>query len=174
MKEETAEKKNEEPAEKTDGNRETKVDTMIRRHVYAALGIGLIPIPFLDFAGVTGVQLNLLRKLAQIYNIPFSENLLKNVIGAIIGGAFPASAGPLVASSIAKTVPAIGHILGAAGSAGVSGACTYAIGKVFSRHFAEGGTFLTFDPEKARQFYEEMFREGQEVVGEMNRQKKDQ
>jgi len=169
MKEKTAEKEND--RETSEETQETKVDKMIRRHVYAALGVGLIPIPFLDFAGVTGVQLNLLRKLAQIYNIPFSENLIKNVIGAIIGGAFPASAGPLIASSIAKTVPVIGHIVGAAGSAGVSGACTYAIGRVFSRHFAEGGTFLSFDAEKAREFYEEMFREGQEVVAEMNMQK---
>ncbi len=53
----------------------------------------------------------------------------------------------------------------------VSFACTYAVGKVFSRHFAEGGTFLSFDPEEARAFYEEMFKEGQEVAAELKTRK---
>jgi len=35
----------------------------------------------------------------------------------------------------------------------VAGAATYAIGKVFVRHFASGGTFLTFNPEKVKDYY---------------------
>ncbi|MDM8536540.1 DUF697 domain-containing protein [Desulfobacterales bacterium HSG17] len=173
MQEKTKEKGSETdaPEEKTD-TIEMNADKLIRHHVYVSLGVGLIPIPFLDFAGVAGIQLNLMRKLAQLYNIPFSRDMVKNIIGALIGGAFPASAGPLVAFSVAKMVPGIGQTLGAVSASGVSGACTYAIGRVFNRHFAEGGTFLSFDPEKARAFYEEMFREGQEVVAEMKNKKK--
>jgi len=150
---------------------EVNADKTIRHHVYVALGIGLIPIPFLDFVGVTGVQLNLMRNLAQIYNMPFSKDMVKNLIGALIGGAFPASTGPRIAFSIAKTVPGIGSALGVASASAVSGACTYAVGKVFSRHFAEGGTFLSFDPEAAKAFYEEMLKEGQEVAAELKMRK---
>jgi uncharacterized protein (DUF697 family) len=172
MKEESAEKTNE--AESPEVAVEVTVDKVIRQHVYMSLGIGLIPIPFLDFVGVTGVQLNLMRKLAQIYNIPFSKDMVKNLIGALLGGAFPASVGPRIAFSVSKTVPGIGYALGAVSSSAVSGACTYAIGRVFSRHFSEGGTFLSFDPENARAFYEKMFQEGQEIVAEMKAQKKKQ
>ncbi len=144
---------------------EDHVDDVIRHHVYAALGVGLIPLPLLDFVGVTGIQLNMIRKLAQIYEIPFTRDMVKNLIGALIGGAFPASFGSRIASSVSKTVPGIGQALGAVTAPAVSGACTYAIGKVFSRHFTEGGSFLSFDPEEARAFYEEMFKEGGEAAG---------
>ena len=52
----------------------------------------------------------------------------------------------------------------------IAGASTYAVGKVFYRHFASGGTFLTFDPEKARAYYEEMFQKGKDVVKGMKAQ----
>ena len=41
-----------------------------------------------------------------------------------------------------------------------AGASTYAVGKVFTEHFASGGTFLTFDPEKVRKYYEQEFAQG--------------
>ena len=168
--------KNDEKVEGGETPKETAempgADKLIRNHVYAAMAVGLIPLPFLDFAGVTGVQLNLMRKLAQIYNIPFSKDMVKNLIGALIGGAFPASAGVQVGGSIAKIIPGIGHIAGTASVVIVAGAATYAIGKVFNRHFSEGGTFLSFDPEEARAYYEEMFREGQEVAAEIKAGKK--
>ena len=173
MRETSAQKGNEaELSEKSAKTLELNVDRIIRNHVYVALAVGLIPIPFMDFVGVTGVQLNMMRKLARIYKIPFSKDMVKNLIGALIGGSFPASFGPRIASSVTKAVPVIGFGLGAISASALSGACTYAIGKVFSRHFAEGGTFLCFNPDTARAFYEEMFREGQTVVSELKHQKK--
>jgi len=172
MQEETIEKDNgTEVSEEEINSPEANADKTVRHHVYVSLGIGLIPIPFVDFIGVTGAQFNMMRKLALIYNIPFSKDMVKNLIGALIGGAFPASIGPRIASSVSKTVPGVGQALGAVSASVVSGACTYAVGKVFSRHFAEGGTLLSFDPEPARAFYEEMFSKGQEVVSELKTQK---
>ncbi len=142
-------------------------DKIIRQHVYMSLGVGLIPIPFVDFIGVTGIQLNLMRKLSELYAVPFSKDMVKNIIGALIGGAFPASVGSRILASVSKTVPGVGQTVGAVCAATVSGASTYAVGKVFARHFAEGGSFLSFDPEKAKAFYEEMFKEGQEVAAKM-------
>ena len=150
---------------------ETIAEKMIGQHVYISLGVGFIPLPFVDFIGVTGIQLNLMRKLSELYSVPFSKDIVKNIIGALIGGSFPASAGPLIISSVSKTIPVLGHTVGAVCAATVFGASTYAVGKVFARHFAEGGTFLTFDPEKAKAFYEEMFKEGQEVAAEMKEKK---
>jgi hypothetical protein len=36
---------------------------------------------------------------------------------------------------------------------GFNAAFTYAVGKVFQQHFASGGTFLTFDPEKVKGYF---------------------
>jgi len=48
-----------------------------------------------------------------------------------------------------------------------AGAVTYAVGKVFHQHFASGGTFLSFDPDKVRDYYAEMLREGKTVAANM-------
>ena len=130
--------------------------------------------PFIDFVAVTGVQLTLLKKLAKIYNPLFSRNIMMNIIQILTGGAFPASFNLLIRASFAKTIPGIGYFLGAAGGASISGASTYAIGKVFCRHFAEGGTFLSFDPNDVRDFYEEMLREGKKIVADIKKKKNDE
>jgi len=56
-------------------------------------------------------------------------------------------------------------------------ASTWATGKVFIRHFESGGTFLDFDPGKARAYYAEQFeavknvvRGGQEIRLDRSRQ----
>ena len=148
---------------------EEQVSRLIHNHVYGAMGVGLVPIPLVDFLGITGVQLNMVRKLAGFYDIPFSKELTKNIIISLIGGAVPACSAYPVASSI-KFIPIIGQSLGAVSMPLIAGASTYAVGKVFYRHFASGGTFLTFDPEKARAYYEEMFQKGQDVVKGMKTQ----
>lgn len=133
------------------------ISKIIRRHMYAAMGGGLLPFPLLDFFTVTGIQVNMLMQLAKKHHITFSEYKIKNLIGALLGGAFSVGAGGRIARSFAKLTPGLGHTLVAATTSATAGASTYAIGKVFHRHFAEGGTFLTFDPEKNRAFYEEIF-----------------
>jgi uncharacterized protein (DUF697 family) len=140
-----------------------QISKLIRHHVYGSMAVGLVPIPMVDFLGITGIQLNLVRKMAAYYDIPFSKEMTKNLIISLIGGAVPASAALPVASSV-KFIPIIGQSLGAVSMPVIAGALTYAVGKVFYRHFASGGTFLTFDPEKARVYYEEMFQKGKTVV----------
>jgi uncharacterized protein (DUF697 family) len=144
-----------------------QISKLIRNHVYGSMGVGLIPVPMVDFIGITGVQLNMVRKLAGYYDIPFSKELTKNLIISLIGGAVPAAAAYPVASTI-KFIPIVGQSLGAVSMPVIAGASTFAVGKVFYRHFASGGTFLTFDPNIAREYYEEMFQKGKDVVKGMN------
>jgi uncharacterized protein (DUF697 family) len=140
-----------------------QVSKLIRHHVYGSMALGLVPIPMVDFLGITGIQINMVRKMANFYDIPFSKDMTKNMIISLIGGAIPSSAAYPFASSI-KFVPIIGQSLGAVSMPIIAGASTYAVGKVFYRHFASGGTFLTFDPEKAKAYYEEMFQKGKNIV----------
>ncbi|KPA18229.1 GTPase [Candidatus Magnetomorum sp. HK-1] len=147
-----------------------QISKLIRHHVYGSMAVGLVPIPVVDFLGITGVQLNMVRKMAGYYDIPFSKELTKNLIISLIGGAVPAAAAYPLASSV-KFIPIIGQSLGAVSMPIIAGASTYAVGKVFYRHFASGGTFLTFDPEKARAYYDEMFQKGKDVVKGMKADK---
>ena len=136
-----------------------EIGRLIRNHVIGAMGVGLIPMPVVDFVALSGIQLNLLRKMALAYNIPFSKDKGKNLIGALIGGGLTLPAGYALASLV-KIVPIIGSTAGAVAMPAAAGATTYAIGKVFLQHFASGGTLLNFDPEKVKAYYKEMFEEG--------------
>ncbi len=120
----------------------------------------------LDLVGITGVQLNMLRKLSKIYEVPFSEHKVKNILTSLVGGggSIPV-AGAL--ASLVKLVPIVGHTIGAVSLPISAGAITYAVGKVFQQHFASGGTFLTFDPDKVRDYYAEMLKKGKTVAAGM-------
>lgn len=139
----------------------------INKYVFISMGVGLIPIPLADMAILTGLQLTMISSISKIYGIKFTKSIVKSILGSIIGGAFPVStAMPL--ASLAKAIPVIGHTASAITMPVTCGATTYAIGKVFLQHFASGGTFLSFNPEKVRDYFSEQFKEGQKVAAEIN------
>ncbi|MCP4346392.1 MAG: DUF697 domain-containing protein [Desulfobacterales bacterium] len=139
----------------------------VRNHMLVAMGVGVVPIPMVDVVGITGVQINMLRKLSKIYEIPFSEHKVKNIITPLIVGGGGATPIAWTLASLVKAVPVIGSTIGAISMPVTAGAITYAMGKVFLQHFASGGTFLTFDPEKVKAYYAEMLKEGKTVAAGM-------
>jgi len=78
------------------------MDRLIRHHVWASIGVGLVPIPLVDMVGLTAIQINLLRKIAKAYEISFFKDKVKNILGALVGSAIPSAAGPTLAASIIK------------------------------------------------------------------------
>jgi uncharacterized protein (DUF697 family) len=149
-----------------------EAEQVLRRHVWGAMGIGLIPVPLMDFAALSVIQLMLLRKLAKIYDVPFSSDIAKSMISSVFTSSlsFPAAMLTVgveklaLTASIAKFIPGIGITVAAATMPVVAGSATYALGKVFIRHFGSGGTFLTLDPNKTKDYYFTMFEEGKLVV----------
>ena len=101
-------------------------------------------------------QLLMLRKLSGIYNIPFDSQRSKSAIAILASGINSA----YLAASSSKLIPFIGAFSMAAMPA-VNGALSYAVGRVFIQHFASGGTFLDFNPDKVRGYFEEQYRAGQ-------------
>jgi len=93
----------------------------------------------------------MLRRISQIYDLPFSENRGKALIAALVGSTIPATSG-IGAASVLKMVPVFGTIVGAFVMPVLSAGATYAIGKAFIQHFASGGTLLDFNPPDYRDF----------------------
>src|SRR4051812_43946871 len=50
-----------------------KADVVITRHMAVAAGAGLIPLPVVDFAAVSTVQVTMLALICNIYQQPFSK-----------------------------------------------------------------------------------------------------
>ena len=112
---------------------------------------GLLPVPVVDVAAVGGVQLQMLRRISQLYAVPFSKNRGKAIVASLAGTMIPASTG-LGVASMAKSVPVAGTAIGAMTAPALSVGATYVIGMAFVEHFARGGTLLDFDPPDHREF----------------------
>jgi uncharacterized protein (DUF697 family) len=112
---------------------------------------GLVPLPVVDVVAVGGLQVQMLRRLSQIYDVEFSENRGKALIAALAGSMIPATSGIGAASSL-KFVPVVGTLAAAFVMPVLSAGATYAIGKAFIQHFESGGTLLDFNPPDYREF----------------------
>ncbi len=144
-----------ETVEKTDDLRDREATQLVDRFSLWAGAAGLVPIPLVDVAVVGGVQLQMLRKLSEIYSVPFSENMGKSVLASVAGAVIPASTATTAAmgaGSLIKGLPGVGTLVGALTMPVVSAGATYVIGKVFIQHFASGGTLLDFNPPDYREF----------------------
>jgi uncharacterized protein (DUF697 family) len=141
-------------------------------YTYGGMAMGLVPFPLLDLAALTALQLRMLHRLAEIYEVEFKANLGRSASTSLVGGLAPVVSAAPVAASLSKFIPGVGHVLSYGTLVALNGASTYAVGKVFARHFAAGGTFFTFDPEKARSSFTEQYEKGKEVVMSLKKKKK--
>jgi len=152
----------------TEEKRLTQAGKVVRNYSLGNIAMGAIPFPLVDLAGITAIQLKMLHSLSKLYDIQFSQELAKSAVSSLLGSSLPLHfAGP-ASASIAKFIPFVGQGLAYATLPVFSGASTYAVGKVFIQHFESGGTFLTFNPEKVRTYFEEQIKEGQEIAKDMS------
>lgn len=147
-------------------NRIKRIDeahACFKNYTMAAIAVGFVPAPLIDIAALTAIQLKMVHKISSIYDIPFSKNLVKSIIGSIVGGSVAVTLA-MPAASLLKLVPILGQTSGMISTAAIGAASTYAIGKIFAEHFESGGTFLDFDEEKARAHFKELYEEGKAFV----------
>ena len=143
------------------------VDEIIRKRVYAAVAMGFVPLPLVDLAGLTAIQLEMLHALCRVHNIPFKRQWAKSSISALCNGAVTVISVPLL-SSLLKSIPVVGIPAGAATISMSGAASTYALGRVFARHFRNGGTLASFDAGKSKACFAEKVEEGKAFIRKMN------
>lgn len=136
----------------------SQAELIVRKYALGSLLPGILPIPWLDIALVSAVQLKMVQSLARLYRIEFSEHIGKAGIASLVGGSGSVSLA-LLSAQLLRPVPIIGPLAGVATMTSFGAASTYAVGKVFIQHFESGGTFLTFDPEEVRRHYRKLYGE---------------
>ena len=151
-------------------DKEHQTKKIIKKHVIGAMGVALIPIPLVDLAGLVGVQINMIRKMTEVYDIPFSKNKVASIIAALNGSGISFIVGR-AAASLVKFIPIVGNTAGAVALPIMGGAGTYAVGKVFERHFESGETLLTLDPDKVKTYYDRMLKEGKTIAKQLKGEK---
>jgi uncharacterized protein (DUF697 family) len=147
-----------------------QADNIVKNHVIASLAVGLIPIPLIDMAALTGIQLKMLHSLTKHYQVEFSNEIGKSVIASLLGGIL-ATETAIPAASLLKIIPFVGQVSGMVSVSILGGAATYAIGQVFINHFESGGNLLNFQPEKMKEFVAEQYKKGKQVAADLKNKK---
>ena len=110
---------------------------IVERHRnYAGLS-GLLPLPIVTVAGITAINLRMVKQLSDLYGVPFQRDRSRAIIVGLIGGAVPTGLGVTTASALAFAIPGPA-LVGLAVSAITAGAMTRGIGLVFVEHFESG------------------------------------
>lgn len=149
--------------------RSEAANIIIRNHMVWSMGAGFIPVPIADFFAVGAIQLDMIRQLCKLYDEDFKEKQGKAIVSALTGSGLAR----LGARAI-KFIPGVGSVLGGITLAVLSGASTYALGEVFKKHFETGGTFLDFDVERLKKYYDVMFEKGKAKAEEVRQEQKKQ
>lgn len=145
-------------------NRGDHADSIIKNHMIWSMGAGFIPVPIADLFAVSAIQLDMIRQMCKLYDVDFKQTEGKALITALTGSGLAR-----LGARAVKFIPGVGSILGGVTMAVLSGASTYALGEVFKKHFETGGTFLDFDPQRLKNYYNEKFEKGKEVAEEMRK-----
>ncbi len=139
---------------------------IIRSHVLWAMGGGLIPIPLVDFAAVTAIQLGMLQELAALYNVKYSSSNAKTFVSALTGTTLAR-----LGASMLKAIPGVGSVLGGVSMSVMSGASTYGVGQVAINVFSNSqGSIIDFfniDINQAKDFYQNAYEEGKSYVNDL-------
>lgn len=147
----------------TGAERFAQGEALVRRMSWWSAGAGVIPVPLLDLAAISGVQFKMVRDLALMYGVPFEAVRTKAIITSLIGGLFPFNAAMGVGGLAGiwyKAIPGVGPFLGMVTMPVAAGAANYAIGRLFLEHFEGGGTLLDIDVAKMCARYAETAKGG--------------
>ncbi|HEU0123310.1 MAG TPA: DUF697 domain-containing protein [Bryobacteraceae bacterium] len=141
---------------------------IIKKNMVWSVAAGLLPIPLVEVAAITAVELKLIRELADHYKVPFQQDLAKSAIASLMASLGSVTLGKIAARGAFKFVPVVGPLVAAASLSAVAAGFTYAVGRVFAMHFATGGSLLDFEIEKIREFFRREFAIGVKEAAKMS------
>ena len=146
-------------------DKRTQAEEIVRGHIMWAMGGGLMPLPLLDLAAVTAVQMDMLKQLSDLYEADFSQAMGKNFVAAMTGTTFAK-----LGASALKAIPGIGTLVGGLSMSLMSGASTYAIGQMAIGQLEAHGGWGNVDLDVAKAKYQEWFEKGKDYVANMEKE----
>lgn len=150
-----------------------EAEFIVQNYTLASLAPALFPIPLIDLAMLTGIQIKMLQDLSEHYQHEFMPHISRGAITALIGSVLPVALQPALTASLMKFIPVFGQASGVVSMLVLGAAATHALGQVFIRHFAGGGTMEDFDAKSVKDYFMEEFEKGKEILINMKQQASD-
>jgi uncharacterized protein (DUF697 family) len=130
-------------AERDATQRRLQANAIVERHAnISALG-GVIPVPLVNVASVTVIILRMVKKLCQLYGVPYEQGRARALVVGLAGGAVPTTASAVTTSTLMYFVPGV-NLLGLAVSSVTASICARGIGRRFVEHFETGASLMDF------------------------------
>ena len=134
-----------------------------------AAASGGIPIPWVDVAIITGLQVRLIMSLAKLYNVPFSKHRAKTALLSITSGGTTVAFGGIakitfpgamsIFGSASKSAIGLGTLMGAASVGALAYSSTMLLAKLFMDSFEKSTTVSQKQIHKMTEKYAEEFKE---------------
>ncbi len=151
------------------GQGNATTDKIITNHVIFSMTAGAIPLPLVDVTAVTVIQLDMIKQLANHYGAQYDQDSGKSLVSSLVGATLAR-----MGASAVKMIPGIGTVLGISTQVLLSGASTYALGKIFDGHFSNRGSIFDLNANDVKAKYEELLQKGKDVVQGLKKEKKDE
>jgi uncharacterized protein (DUF697 family) len=128
--------------------RATALAIVDRHAAYSAVG-GIIPLPLANFAGVTTVNVRMVKVLSDHYGVPFERDRARAIVVGLVGGAMPTGVAAVTTSALLYILPP-SALIGLAVSSITAATFTRSAGRIFIEHFESGATLDDFPGNDAR------------------------
>ncbi len=119
--------------------RHERASAIVKRYATASAAAGLVPVPWLDMAAISGVQMAMIGALAKEYDQPFEEEAFAAVLSSVGGASAAGWAARGWGRSLLKAIPGVGSWIAALSMPAFASAMTCAVGTAFINHFESGG-----------------------------------
>ncbi len=101
---------------------------------YAAIG-SIVPVPFIDTCTIAFCQVNMIRKICDVYDIQFERQVVSAIITGLASGGLTALFVTTAGKNLLKAVPVVGLAISIFGMSVVAYVTTIALGHAFIEHF---------------------------------------
>jgi uncharacterized protein (DUF697 family) len=140
-------------------DRETRAMKVVKTWSQWSVAAGIVPVPLMDVALVSGIQIKMIYDLCQIYNIPFEKKSALAVASGLVGGSLSSGVARMAGEMALKTIPYVEQVL----QPTLAFATTYSMGYVFVKHFESSGTLVNFDASKMNMYFQEQFEKSKKL-----------
>jgi uncharacterized protein (DUF697 family) len=108
--------------------------------VYSAVG-GIVPLPLVNVASITGLIVRMVKVLSDHYGVAFEKDRARAIVVGFVAGAMPSGLGSVASSTLTYLMPH-SALAGLAVSSVTAAACTRSIGRIFVEHFENGAALV--------------------------------
>lgn len=144
-----------------------RAEKIVQNHVILSIGVAAIPIPMLDFIMIYYIQMDMIRQLSQHYRKHYYPRRGKAYVSALVTVTLAR-----MGASFIKAIPGVGSLVGGASSVVLSGASTYALGRVTARFFQDNIELADIDMDLAKAIFKEEFKIGKGMAERMVKRRK--